>query len=107
LYFISAPWNKTRPQQQKKVEKICKHIETEKHTFEWVSGGKTALRHLPSIAQQRELLPPLKPELSSSWGGTGRKTASEYVTHLMILKSESTSVTVRENKNMPEILKFR
>jgi hypothetical protein len=32
LYHIRSQQNKTRPQQQKKPQKIFKHLETEQHT---------------------------------------------------------------------------
>jgi hypothetical protein len=32
LHCIRSQWNKTRPQQQQKPQKILKHMETEQHT---------------------------------------------------------------------------
>jgi hypothetical protein len=33
-FHIRSRWNKTRPQQQKKTQKIFKHMETEQYTSE-------------------------------------------------------------------------
>jgi predicted glycosyltransferase involved in capsule biosynthesis len=38
LYHIRSQWNKTRPQQQKKPQKILKHMKTEEHTAEKPMG---------------------------------------------------------------------
>jgi hypothetical protein len=40
-YHITSQWNKTRPQQQNKSQKIFKHMETEQHTAEKPMGDQS------------------------------------------------------------------
>jgi hypothetical protein len=39
MYHIRSQWNKTRPQQQKKSQKVFKHMEMQQHTAETPVGN--------------------------------------------------------------------
>jgi hypothetical protein len=40
MHHIRSQWNKTRPQQPKKKQKLFKHMEIEQHTAERVTKSK-------------------------------------------------------------------
>jgi hypothetical protein len=44
MHHIKSQWNKTRCQQQKKPQKIFKHMETEQHTAEKPVGDQSHKR---------------------------------------------------------------